>query len=95
MRIVFKDTFVIRLENQLEYISRDSTKQARKFKSDLLARIKEISSNPYRYRKSIYFDEESVRDLIFKGYVIVFHLTEKQIEVFGFVKYQKYPTDKE
>jgi len=93
MKIVFKDTFVIRLENQLEYISRDSTKRARKFKVDLLSRIKEIPSNPYQYRKSIYFEEESIRDLIFKGYVIVFLITEKQIEVFGFVKYQKDPTD--
>jgi len=95
MRIVFKDTFVIRLENQIEYISLDSTKRARKFKSDLLNRIKKIPSNPYQYRKSIYFNDESVRDLIFKGYVIVFHVIEKQIEVFGFVKYQKDPTDKE
>jgi len=95
MKIVFKDTFVIRLENQLEFISRDSSTRARKFKSDLLTRIKEIPSNPYRYRKSIYFEELSIRDLIFKGYVVVFHLAERQIEVFGFVKYQKDPTDEE
>ena len=35
--------------------------------SDLLKRIKEIPSNPYKYRKSIYFEHEHVRDLIFKG----------------------------
>ncbi|MCX6236314.1 MAG: type II toxin-antitoxin system RelE/ParE family toxin [Bacteroidia bacterium] len=93
MKIVFKDTFIIRLENQLEYISLDSTNRARKFKSDLLARIKEISSNPYKYRKSIYFEQDSIRDLIFKGYTIVFRITEERIEVFGFVKYQKGPTD--
>lgn len=93
MKIVFKDTFIIRLENQITYISLDSPKRARKFKSDLLNRIKETPANPYRYRKSIYFEEESIRDLIFKGYTIVFRIAEENIEVFGFVKYQKEPTD--
>jgi len=31
--------------------------------------------------------------LIFKGYTIVFRIAEENIEVFGFVKYQKEPTD--
>jgi len=58
-----------------------------------LNRIKEIPANPYRYRKSIYFEEESIRDLIFKGYTIVFRIAKEHIEVFGFVKYQNEPTD--
>jgi plasmid stabilization system protein ParE len=91
MKIVFKDTFITRLENQIEYISLDSPKRARKFKSDLLNAIKGIPSNPYQYRKSVYFKEESIRDLIFKGYTIVFRITEQTIEIFGFVKYQKEP----
>ena len=93
MKIVFKDTFYHRLENQIEYISLDSLARARKFKSDLFKRIKEIGSNPYRYRKSIYFEEETIRDLIFKGYTIVFRINGNNIEIFGFVKFQKDPTD--
>lgn len=93
MKIVFKDTFYYRLENQIEYISLDSPARARKFKSDLLKRIKEIVTNPYRYRKSIYFEEETIRDLIFKGYTIVFRINGNNIEIFGFVKFQNAPTD--
>jgi plasmid stabilization system protein ParE len=93
MRILFKDSFLERLENQIDYISSDSPKRARKFKNDLLSRIKEISDNPYKFRKSIYFDNSNIRDLIFKGYTVVFRINENQIEVFGFVKYQKNPTD--
>lgn len=93
MKIVFKDTFITRLSNQIEYISLDSHSRARKFKTDLFANIKEIPQNPYRYRKSIYFEDESIRDLIFKGYTIVFRITENKIEIFGFVKYQKDPTN--
>jgi len=93
MKVIFKDTFLNRLECQIEYISLDSTIRARKFKSDLFTRIKEISKNPYSYRKSIYFEDETIRDLIFKGYTIVFRLAEERIEIFGFVKYQNEPTD--
>ena len=93
MKVVFKDTFLNRLESQLEYISLDSPARARKFKSDLLKRIKEIPQKPYSYRKSIYFEDGTIRDLIFKGYTIVFRITEERIEVFGFVKYQNDPTE--
>ncbi len=71
----------------------DSVSRARKFKNDLLNRVKEIPENPFQYRKSIYFDSDDVRDLIFKGYTIVFRVAEDRIEVFGFIKYQNSPTD--
>ncbi|HCX99929.1 MAG TPA: type II toxin-antitoxin system RelE/ParE family toxin [Bacteroidales bacterium] len=93
MKVLFKESFLKRLENQIEYISSDSPKRARKFKNDLLNRIKEIAENPYRCRKSIYFEDSNIRDLIFKGYTVVFRINANQIEVFGFVKYQKNPTD--
>jgi len=53
MKIIFKDTFVDRLEKQVEYIAIDSPAKARKFKNKLLAQIKQITRNPYQYRKSI------------------------------------------
>ena len=93
MKIVFKDTFISRLENQLNYIALDSPGRARKFNSDLIRRIKEIPVNPYRYRKSIYFNDNTIRDLVFKGYTIVFRISDGAIEVFGFVKFQIKPVD--
>ncbi|APG66506.1 hypothetical protein LPB136_13295 [Tenacibaculum todarodis] len=93
MKIVFKESFVKRLENQLRFIAKDKPKAARKFKKDVLIKIKTIATNPYLYRKSIYFEDESIRDLIFRGYTIVYRITKKQIEVFGFVKYQEKSVD--
>ncbi len=93
MNIVYKETFVIRLEKQIQYILKDNPQAAKKFKRDLVAKIKSIPSNPLIFRKSIYFNDDSIRDLIFKGYTIVFRINNKQIEVFGFVKSQENPTD--
>ncbi len=72
MKIVFKDTFINRLKHQLKYIALDSPGRARKFKSDLFERIRQIPPNPYFFRKSIYFKDETIRDLVFKGYKLFF-----------------------
>jgi len=93
MKIVYKESFVIRLEKQLKYISIDNPTAAKRFKNDLIAKIKAIPVHPKSHRKSIYFDDENIRDLIFKGYTIVYRITSYQIEIFGFVKYHEKPTD--
>ena len=93
MEIVFTESFVKRLENQVEFIAENNPQNARNFKNNLLNRIREIPSNPYMYRQSIYFEDNQIRDLIYKGYTVVFRIRETVIEVFGFVKYQERPTD--
>jgi plasmid stabilization system protein ParE len=92
MKIILKDTFVKRLEIQLDYIALDSPANARKFKDDLLKLIKAIPINPNKHRKSIWFEDQNIRDLIFKGYTIIYRINERTIEVFGFVKYQNSPS---
>lgn len=80
MKILYKETFVNRLEKQIDYIARDSPTRARKFRNELLQQISNIPQNPYRYRKSVYFDRKDIRDLIFKGYTVVFKLQMKQLK---------------
>ena len=93
MKILFKDSFLFRLENQLDFIAKNNPSNARKFKNELLKKIIEIPSSPFKHRKSIYFEDYNIRDLIFKGYTIVFRINENTIEVFGFVKFQNSPID--
>jgi plasmid stabilization system protein ParE len=91
MKIIFKESFLNRLEKQVDYISCDSPARARKFNKELITRIRQIPLNPWQYRKSIYFDDIQIRDLIFNGYTIVFRITDTAIEVFGFIKFQNKP----
>lgn len=93
MRIVYKETFVQRLAKQLQFIAIDNPTAAKRFKKNLTEKIKKIPDNPKIYRKSIYFEDESIRDLIYKGYTVVFRISKNQIEIFGFVKFQQSPTD--
>jgi plasmid stabilization system protein ParE len=93
MRIKVKDSFSEKLALQIDYISKDSPERARKFKNELIAELKKIVPKPYKHRQSIYFNNTEVRDLVFKGYVIVFRINEAEnaVEIFGFVKYQEKP----
>lgn len=88
MRIIFKDTFINRLENQLDFIAQNNPANSRKFKNDLFNLIKAIPLNPRKHRKSIWYDDVDIRDLIFRGYTVVFRINNETIEVFGFVKFQ-------
>jgi len=57
----------------------------------LLKSLKELSNYPYKNRQSIYFENENIRDLIFKGYTIVYFVKPELniIEVFGLIKYRE------
>jgi plasmid stabilization system protein ParE len=91
MKIIYKESFIQRIENQIDYIAISNPDQAKRFKSELINRIKQIPLNPYQYCKSIYFEDICIRDLIFKGYTVVFRIDETTIQIFGFVKYQDSP----
>lgn len=86
MKIKFSKSFVEKLKAQLRYISLDKPLAARRFNQRLRERIREIPKFPLKYRKSIYFEDENIRDLVFEGYTVVFRIHDNEIQVFGFVK---------
>jgi mRNA-degrading endonuclease RelE of RelBE toxin-antitoxin system len=91
MKVKFTEKFSDSLLNQVEYISADKPKSARKFKSDLLRLLRKDLKNPFHFKKSIYFDDENIRDYVFKGYVSVYKVDVDQhtVTVFGFIKYRE------
>lgn len=93
MHIEFKESFLKRFETQLRFIANDSPKNAQKFKNELLQQINSLRLHPLKCRKSIYFDDDSVRDLVYKGYTIVYRIVEDKIEIFGLTKYQENALD--
>jgi hypothetical protein len=63
--------FKIKLQMQLLFIATDKP-AAKKFQKDLLKRLKLIPKYPLKCRKSIFFDSENFRDLVFRGHIIVY-----------------------
>jgi plasmid stabilization system protein ParE len=93
MKLKIKDSFVNKLTIQIDFIAKNNPQNARIFKNEIISEIKNILPHPLKHRQSIYFNDELIRDLIFKGYTITFRINhkDKTIEVFGFVKYQEKP----
>ncbi|MFP9099671.1 type II toxin-antitoxin system RelE/ParE family toxin [Flavobacterium sp. RHBU_24] len=93
MRVKLLREFSTKLKKQLVYIAEDKPEAARKFRADLILKLAELVSMPYKNRKSIHYKDDNIRDLVFKGYVIIYRIKPEQneIEVFGFIKYTKEP----
>lgn len=83
MQIKRSRKYLSKLFSILEHISKDKVTASRKFKNDLDKKIKDITHFPYKNRQSIYFDNENIRDMIFKGYTIVYEINsdKKIIEI--------------
>lgn len=88
MKIKILDVFSLKLADQVEYIAKDKPQAARRFKKGILKAIKELEKMPYKNRRSIYFEDENIRDLMFQSYKIVYRIlpSEKTIEIFGLIK---------
>ena len=74
MQLKFDEKFETNFNFILEYIAKDKILAAKDFRKKLLVQIKNLPNFPYKYRKSFYFDDDEVRDMIFKGYTIVYEI---------------------
>ena len=90
MKINFSKGYKLALGDQIRYISKDKPIAAKKFKADLIKSINKDLKRPYQFKKSIYFDDENIRDYVFKGYTSVYKIDINQnfIIVFGFIKHK-------
>lgn len=94
MKLKITREFRDELNAQVDFIAKDKPSAARKFKNDIIKKIKDIPDMPYKNRKSIFFDRDDVRDLVFKGYIIIYKVDQElqETEVFGFIKYEQSPS---
>ena len=70
------------LQNIYNYIkNNDSETKAIIFTNELKDSINSLSHMPMRCRKSIYIDKDDARDLIHKGYTIVFAVKKYTIHI--------------
>jgi hypothetical protein len=85
MNIVRSQAYTKALQETIQFISRDSKTRALNFKSELDTHINNLDTMPFKFRKSIYFNDENMRDLIFKGYTVVYKidLAKNKITIIG------------
>lgn len=93
MQIELTPEFMAALIDQLDRIAEDKPKAAREFRQALIAQCKSLSDMPYRCRKSIYYNDDNVRDLVFKGYVIVYVIQDDLIAITSLINQQNFNSE--
>jgi len=78
MNIIYKKTFEKQLLQIVKYIAKDKVSASIKFANELEEQIFLIPDNPLKYRKSIYFNNGNIRDMIYKGYTINYKINLKK-----------------
>ncbi len=91
MQIIRDISYLQKLQSIMEFIAEDSVNQAIKFQVELDEIIDAIPNMPFKYRKSIYFNDKNIRDIIFKGYVVPYKIdtAKNQIIIIGINKYME------
>jgi len=90
VEIIRSKKYTKSLQDIMKFISLDSKKRALVFRGEIDKQINNLVYMPFKCRKSIYFEDENIRDLIFKGYTIVYKIDEKKetITIIGIKKYK-------
>lgn len=86
MEVIFSDRFENELFAIADYISLYSERRADLFVEEVESRCYNLATMSYKCRKSLKFDSESVRDLIYKGYVIPYLIKDDCINILGIYK---------
>jgi len=83
MTIIHKPAFSKQLKQILEYIALDKPSASMKFKNELKESINLIPDNPTMYVQSQYFKDKNIRDMVHKGYTIMYRIRtiKKEIEI--------------
>jgi hypothetical protein len=58
----------------LDYIAKDKIGASADFALGLEKKISALPDFPYKFRKSLYFDSNDIRDMIYKAYTVVYEI---------------------
>lgn len=90
MKLRFEKEFVFSLEKKIQFIALDSPNAAKAFQKGLLEQCKAVLEMPYKCRQSIYHNDNNIRDLIYKGYTIIYAIEEEFISVLALINQELY-----
>lgn len=81
MQIIETDKYKKQLKEIVFYIKKDKVTASIEFIKSLKENVNNVTNFPYKYKKSIYYENENIRDMTFEGYTIVYEVFEDKIEI--------------
>ncbi len=89
MQIIYEEQFRNQLQEILAFIAKDNPGAARNFRNRLKNRIEQVPETPLACKKSCYFNDETLRDLVFMGYTVIYRITSDEIRMLDLFKWQE------
>ena len=88
MEIICSELYEKQLKEILEPLVKEDFSFAKKFKMYLDTIIINIPTKVNKYKKSIYFDDENIKDLEYENYTVVFYVEKSNNKyiILGMVK---------
>lgn len=90
MKLRFEKEFVLSLEKKIQFIALDNPSAAKAFQKGILKSCQKLLEMPYKCRQSLYHDDKNIRDLIYKGYTVVYAIEEEFISVLALINQEVY-----
>lgn len=81
MKITYSKRFLNEIDIIIDFIANDSLYMADLFYENLIYKLESLSNMPYKFRQSSKFNDENIRDLIYKGYVIPYKIDEQNSNI--------------
>ena len=89
MKITRTQAYQSELLEILKCIANDKISASKIFRTELNKQTKNIPTFPYKYRKSIYFNDENIRDMTFKKYTVNYEVDLNENTIFLFSIFKK------
>jgi plasmid stabilization system protein ParE len=90
-KIVLEEKAINRLNGIYEYIKQqDSSSQAKSFIKKLEKQINTLTYMPQRCRKSLYIEDKNTKDLVYKGYTIVYKILNNSVHILTIFRQRSY-----
>ena len=89
MQIIRDEFYLSKIDEIIDYMAQSSVESAIRFLNKLDDKIDNLDNMPFKFRQSIYYENENIRDFIFKGYTIPY-LIDIQKEVIVILDIFKY-----
>ena len=86
MKVIFTARYRHEIRQIARFIAFDSKARANAFVDGVERACYGVADMPYKCRKSLNFNDESVRDLVFKGYVVPYRIKGDYIYILGIYK---------
>jgi len=81
LKIVESEQFQKELRHIALYIKQDKPSAAVTFLKKLQEEILLMTQSPYMYRQSVYFDIPDIRDMVYRGYTIVYEIDKANAQI--------------